>query len=83
MKPGFLTQIMVVPVTGISLQGAFIYALKMEFKMFSFNGAVYSTYLIDKNVKFNNLGKDNDFFDNAILFMLSDLVDYNYNASSI
>lgn len=65
MKPGFLTQIMVTPVTGITKDKAHKHADEMEFKMYSFNGCVYSVS------------------DGKPLFLLSDLVDYNYNSTTL
>lgn len=66
MKPGILTQIMVTPAnTGNStLQTAQKHAQQLGYTMFAFNGCVYAT------------GNGTEFIR---LFLLSDLVDYNYS----
>lgn len=81
MKPGFLTQICVMPVTGITLTDANHYAKKLGFKMFSHNGMVYSVAAFDlaMSITKTNAGIKIRDASEAQLFMLSDLVDYNYN----
>lgn len=64
MKPGFLTQILVFPVTAISKSKALQHAESLEFTMYAYNNIVYSTS------------------DDAPLFQLTDLVDYNYGSNN-
>lgn len=66
MKPGILTQIMITPANrrNTTREAAQRAAQGLGFTMFAFNGCVYAT------------GNGSEFIK---LFLLSDLVDYNYS----